>query len=195
MARDGQTRESADGEADVTPVSAAHALTRERVSGDAATLLGSGERPVLARASSLPETIDRYVVLRRLGAGGMGEVYAAYDNELDRPVAIKLLLGRRGGGEAQRRMLREAQGLARLSHPNVVQVYEVGRHRGQVFIAMELLRGQTLGDWLDGLPLPRIGAVQRRIIDVFVQAGRGLSAAHGVGLVHRDFKPNNTSAA
>ena len=131
--------------------------------------------------------IGHFVVLQRLGQGGMGVVYKAYDNALDRKVAIKLL--RDGGGlgaSGRARMLREAQSMARLSHPNVVHVYEVGEFRGQIFVAMEYLEGETVRQWL---------ATERRswrdVLQVYVQAGRGLEAAHQAGIVHRDFKPDN----
>ncbi len=133
--------------------------------------------------------IGRYVVLGLLGRGGMGEVYAAYDPELDRKIAVKLLRAR--GGEAatadgKTRMLREAQAIARLSHPNVVVVYDVGTFRDSVFIAMEFVEGHTLGYWLQA-----VNRSWREVLDVYVSAGRGLVAAHAAGLVHRDFKPEN----
>src|SRR3954467_11900887 len=101
-----------------------------------------------ARGSS----IGRYVVLGLVGRGGMGEVYAAYDPELDRKVAVKLLRIKPGAGvsmaEGRQRTLREAQAIARLSHPNVVVVYDVGTFKDQVFIAMEFVEGNTLTYWL-----------------------------------------------
>ena len=107
------------------------------------TALPSGTARAPARASPDPlsaSRIGRYAILRRLGAGGMGVVFAAYDEQLDRKVAIKLLHRREGDS----RLLREAQGLARLSHPNVVQIYEIGEHEGAVFMAMEFIAGVTL---------------------------------------------------
>jgi tetratricopeptide (TPR) repeat protein/tRNA A-37 threonylcarbamoyl transferase component Bud32 len=167
----------------------------------------SGE--ILAEpAAMLPQgaKLGRYVVIDRVGAGGMGVVYAAYDPELDRKVALKVL--RRAvadgptGSQQRDRLMREAQAMAKLSHPNVITVHDVGTFEGQVFLAMEFIDGQTLGDWLRGAPpgaRGRPGAATDRpaprswqaVLDVFAAAGRGLAAAHAVGLVHRDFKPDN----
>nr|WP_255216401.1 tetratricopeptide repeat protein [Pseudenhygromyxa sp. WMMC2535] len=135
--------------------------------------------------------IGRYVILDKLGSGAMGVVYSAYDPELDRKLALKLLHpGTDRSTEATRRRLRrEAQALARVSHPNVVGVHDVGTHRGRVFVAMEFVAGHTLRAWLaaDGKrPRP-----VEDIIEVFLEAGRGLAAAHEAGLIHRDFKPEN----
>jgi tRNA A-37 threonylcarbamoyl transferase component Bud32 len=134
------------------------------------------------------DTIGRYIILARLGAGGMGVVYTAYDPQLDRKVALKLL--RTGGiaeAEARSRLIREAQAIAQLSHPNVVAVYDVGSaDTGEVYIAMELVEGETLTAWLG-----HWDRSWREILELFFQAGRGLSAAHARGLVHRDFKPDN----
>ena len=138
--------------------------------------------------------LGRYSLLRKLGEGGMGVVYSAYDEELDRRVAIKLLRVRAGASSrAASRMLREAQAMAKLSHPNVVQVYDTGELSGQVFLAMEFVQGQTLREWIQGpLEAPRATPRPwREVLAMFVQAGQGLAAAHAAGLVHRDFKPDN----
>ncbi len=136
--------------------------------------------------------IGRFVVLEKLGQGGMGVVFAAYDPELDRKVAIKLMREDSDRSEEHRvRTRREAQSMARLSHPNVVQMFEVGEHDGQLFLAMEFVRGRTLGAWLSDHRGDVPGRSWQEVIDVFVQAGRGLMAAHAAGLVHRDFKPDN----
>ena len=158
----------------------------------AATLRGApAEPPVRSEPGEAdepeePRQIDRFTVLRRLGAGGMGVVYAAFDEQLDRKVAIKVLRPEHvGDTQGRARMLREAQAMAQLSHPNVVHAYEVGEFAGEVFIAMEFVRGRSLKEWLVE---PR---TFEEIIEVFVQAGHGLAAAHRQGLVHRDFKPEN----
>jgi serine/threonine protein kinase/tetratricopeptide (TPR) repeat protein len=140
------------------------------------------------------QNIGRFVVLGLVGRGGMGEVYAAYDPELERKVAVKLLRTRRSQGsdatDGRTRLLREAQAIARLSHPNVVVVYDVGTVADSVFIAMEFLEGTTAGGWLHS------GVRSwRDILAVFLAAGRGLSAAHEAGLMHRDFKPENVMVA
>jgi len=137
----------------------------------------------------IPAELGRFVVLHRVGAGGMGVVYAAYDPELDRKVAVKLLHPSLGGGDkedvAKARLLREAQAMARLSHPNVVTVFDVGTRADQVFLAMEFVQGVPLAEWL------RAAHDWREVLAVFVAAGHGLAAAHREGIVHGDFKPDN----
>ena len=132
-------------------------------------------------------SIGRYLALRRIGAGGMGVVWAAWDPELDREVAIKLLGRRfRAGAKARGRLLREAQAMARLDHPNIVGVHDVGIVHEQVFVAMDFVRGQTLREWVEQEP-----RAWETIVAAYHQAALGLAAAHEVGLVHRDFKPDN----
>jgi tetratricopeptide (TPR) repeat protein/predicted Ser/Thr protein kinase len=140
-----------------------------------------------------PARVGRYRVLRELGRGGMGVVYAGFDDELSRPVAIKLVLGSgKLGSPARARMSREAQAMAQLSHPNVVQIYDAGEHEGELYLAMELVHGRTLDEWVAELGPAAVRSKRwREIVEVFVAAGRGLAAAHAAGLVHRDFKPGN----
>ncbi len=144
-----------------------------------------GKRPVL----SIGDRVGRYLVLATLGSGGMGVVFTAYDPQLDRKVALKLLRANLGvnAKEARARLKREAQAIAQLNHPNVVAVYDVGTtDDGDVYIAMEFVEGDTLSTWLKKWP-----RTWREILETFQQAGKGLMAAHSVGLLHRDFKPDN----
>ena len=142
------------------------------------------DRTAPARADH-PDVGGRYVLHELLGAGGMGRVFAAQDQELGRTVALKLLSTEATHARDRVRLLREALALARLSHPNVVQIYDAGMHGEEVFISMELVAGTTLRKRLER-PLP-----WTEVLDLFVAAGRGLEAAHKAGLVHRDFKPSN----
>ena len=130
--------------------------------------------------------VGRYTVVRHLDQGGMGLIFAARDEELDRPVALKILRAKHLSDEASRaRLVREAQSLAKLSHPNVVAVFEVGEFEGHVFVAMELVEGLTLRAWAQQ------GRGWHEIVAMYSQAGRGLAAAHAAGIIHRDFKPGN----
>jgi serine/threonine protein kinase/tetratricopeptide (TPR) repeat protein len=170
---------------------------------DLATLAGEVAKPDTtpappskARPLARGDVVGRYVVLERLGVGGMGEVYAAYDPELDRKIAIKLLLPGQGDSlgtsSGHGRLLREAQAMAKLHHPNVVAVHDVGTYDVRVFVAMEFVDGGNLADWIEdgsdgkGKPHP-----WPEVLGRFLAAGEGLAAAHAAGLIHRDFKPAN----
>ena len=135
------------------------------------------------RAAPRPTRVGRFQVLHQIGAGSMGVVHAAYDETLDRRVALKLL---HSDAIASTWLRREGQAIGRISHPNVVTVYEVGEHEGRVYLAMELVEGPTLRAWL---------AEERRtfteVLRMFMQVGDGLEAVHAAGLMHRDFKPDN----
>jgi hypothetical protein len=147
-------------------------------------------KPLMSYRFERGATVGRYMILERLGGGGMGVVYIAFDPELDRKIAIKLL--RPGAGknvsanEGRTRLLREAQAMARLSHPNVIAVHDVGTFGDEVFVAMELVEGVSLAEHLKTCK-PDLDAT----LSLFLQAGRGLAAAHAAGLIHRDFKPEN----
>jgi serine/threonine protein kinase len=137
-------------------------------------------------ADPIGVSVGRYRLERELGAGAMGVVHAAFDPDLERRIALKVLRVATPGTQAKDRLLREARAMARLAHPNVVTVHEVGTTNGRDYIAMELIQGETLADWLR--------SEERRAVDIiaaFVAAGRGLAAAHAAGIVHRDFKPHN----
>ena len=166
---------------------------------EALTESQAGKLPVLA----IGDRVGRYLVLSTLGAGGMGQVFSAYDPQLDRKIALKVLRANLGANakEARARLKREAQAIAQLNHPNVVAVYDVGtipapgagpgastsgENGEDVYIAMEFVEGDTLTTWLKRWP-----RTWREILEVYHQAARGLMAAHSVGLLHRDFKPDN----
>ncbi|QRN97358.1 protein kinase [Archangium violaceum] len=155
-----------------------------RLDTGAPTLPAHPESPALNPGDRL----GRYVIETRLGAGGMGVVYAAKDPSLGRTVALKLLRPGAGTGEdeGRARLVREAQAMARLSHPNVLPLFELGTEEGRVFLAMERVEGPTLAGWLRERERP-----WREVLALFLQAGEGLAAAHRAGLVHRDFKPAN----
>ncbi|MFY0533345.1 serine/threonine-protein kinase [Nannocystis pusilla] len=131
--------------------------------------------------------VGPYRLLERIGSGGMGIVYAAFDPRLDRKVALKLLRPELAALDPgmELRLVRESKAMARLSHPNVLAIHDIGALAGQVWLAMELVEGETLRAWL------RTPRPWREVLAVFVAAGRGLAAAHAAGLVHRDFKPDN----
>jgi len=180
-------------------------LAAEREQAVRAHITGCGEcRSVLAALSAPEEPppaqgvgllttgtrVGRYVVLGLLGEGGMGRVHAAYDPELDRKVALKLLNPERLRGDsldlARQRLEREARAMARLSHPHVASLHDVGEYEGQLFLVMEFLERGTLRKWLAERPRSR-----REVLERFLQAADGLAASHALGIVHRDFKPDN----
>ncbi len=152
----------------------------------------AGATTPAAKPTDRPTRIGRFLVLDSIGSGSMGVVYAAYDPELDRKVAVKLLhptlTQSSRESTARARLFREAQAMARLSHPNVASVFDVGTIDRQVFIAMEFIQGKTLKAWLRERPKSRRFD---EVLAAFVQAGRGLAAAHRAGITHRDFKPEN----
>ena len=136
-------------------------------------------------APGVPTSLGRYTIDGVLGSGAMGIVYAARDPDLDRRIALKVLRGA-DSSAARARLLREARAMARLSHPNVVTVHEVGTADGVDYVAMELIDGTTVAEWARGTPREA-----GEVLETFDAAGKGLAAAHAAGLVHRDFKPHN----
>lgn len=149
-------------------------------------LVASSVRANLFGGAHAAVRVGRFAVLEELGRGGMGVVHAAFDRTLDRKVAIKSILFSRASNEAaRRRMTEEARSMAKLSHANVVHVYEVGEHDERVYIAMEYVDGPTLAKWLETPRRPEA------ILELFLAAGAGLLAAHRAGVIHRDFKPEN----
>jgi tetratricopeptide (TPR) repeat protein/predicted Ser/Thr protein kinase len=167
---------------DPSPLDATDVATPSTLPGDGVVVRRKeGDRLVRG------DLLGRYVVIDRIGAGGMGVVYAAYDPDLDRKVAVKLMLPREhASADARARLLREAQALAKLDHPHVVAIHDVGTHGESVYLAMEFVEGQTLAAWRTATERS-----WREILARIVAAGEGLAAAHDKGLVHRDIKPDN----
>jgi hypothetical protein len=171
----------------------AHASRCEACRNVLSALARSGTPPVVRPAPELGRRalapgaqVGRYVIAHEIGAGAMGIVHAAFDPDLERRIALKVLRGTAATSEARDRLLREARAMARLAHPGVVTVHEVGTAGGFDFVAMELIDGGTLADWLRSAR-----RAPAAILDAFLAAGRGLAAAHAAGVVHRDFKPHN----
>ena len=166
---------------------ASGAETKEGEATSVTTIAASAPaQEAIPAVEMAPGTLfGRYIVVRPIARGGMGAVALAYDTQLERRVAIKVLLTAAEPEEARARMLREAQAMAQLSHPNVVGIYDVGTQAGDIFLAMEFVDGVPMSEWL---------SAQRSIREVLATlklAGRGLAAAHAAGIVHRDFKPGN----
>jgi hypothetical protein len=156
------------------------------VSGDDPTAAGVRAH---SPASAPIARVARYVLLDRLGEGGMGVVWSAYDPELDRRIAVKLIRGE-ADAEARQRFVREARAMAQLHHPSIVAIHDVGTSDEHAYIAMELVRGVTLRDWLRDA-----SRGWRSVLATFLQAGDGIAMAHRAGVVHRDFKPANVMVA
>ncbi len=171
-----------------TPETDPAALSTLDSSEGGASTVGTAEMKAQERASAgTGHQVGRYRVLRVLGQGSAGVVHTAYDQLLDRVIALKTVRTDRRMPTDVGRFVREAKALARLSHPNIVHIYDVSISGGQVFLAMELIRGRTLRQHL-----AEAGGVSwARIVALFLEAGRGLAAVHRAGLVHRDFKPDN----
>jgi predicted Ser/Thr protein kinase len=184
-----RVRDVFDEAADLPPADRAQFVERacgddDALAAEVMALLGYADLPSSTAVDTMPSAIGRFAITSKLGQGGMGVVYRGRDPSLARDVAIKLVT--RAGAEARARLVREAHAMARVAHPNVVPVYEVGTEGEQVFVAMELVEGSTWSAWLRAEKRP-----WRAIVRHLVDAGRGLAAAHRAGILHRDFKPDN----
>ena len=134
-----------------------------------------------------PSEIGHYRIIRKLGAGGMGEVFLAEDSKLGRKVAIKMLSETWAGShQARQRLINEAKAAAALDHPNICSIYEVGEEDGHVFIVMQYIDGQNLAERIWKAPLP-----PGEVVDIGIQAAQALAEAHAAGIIHRDIKPQN----
>jgi eukaryotic-like serine/threonine-protein kinase len=139
-------------------------------------------------ATLIGQTVSHYRIIEKIGAGGMGEVYRAYDERLERDVALKVLhAGMFTGETARKRFRREALALSKLNHPNIATIHDFDTHEGVDFLVMEYVAGQTLSDKLRGVPL-----AEKEIARLGMQLAEGLAAAHERGIIHRDLKPGNT---
>ncbi|MBK9036060.1 MAG: serine/threonine protein kinase [Myxococcales bacterium] len=170
---------SNDGSGEVDPA------LEETVSAEDAGVTPGGAGAGGGRLSA-GSKLGRYEILEFIGGGGMGWVYRARDVELERDVAIKVVQPTAAGASGRARLLAEARAMARLHHRAVVPVFDVGEYAGGVYVAMALVQGGTLHDWMHAEPRP-----WRHVLARFIEAGRGLVAAHDAGIVHRDFKPRN----
>jgi eukaryotic-like serine/threonine-protein kinase len=192
----GAEAEKASGDQSVAGPSSAPVAVKQKLPDTTEVLSWSApsERPGPLPPPAIPRitagvTVGRYQLVELIGSGGMGSVYRAHDPHLSRDVALKVLhpnyAGERTGSDYRHRLLREAQALAKLSHPNVVAAFDVGTHEDVVFVAMELVQGESLRSWMHDTQ----GVSE--VLRVLIAAGRGLVAAHTAGVLHRDFKPAN----
>jgi serine/threonine-protein kinase len=135
-----------------------------------------------------PERIGRYRILERIGKGAMGVIYSAHDEVMDRVVALKVMMADlEGEPETRTRFYREAQAAGRLLHPNIITIFDMGEEEGHIYIVMELLRGETLGE---SLKRPGATSLEQKV-SMMTQVCDGLGAAHAHGIFHRDVKPSN----
>ena len=158
----------------------------ERLAALTPNLDPPGKTALASGKDRLPDRLGRYAIIRKLGEGGMGIVYAARDERLDRPVALKTMSALAQDETARNRFWREARAAARVNHPNICQIYEIGEDGGELFITMELLEGEPLSDRLQQ------GAMNASsVVPVGLEILRALAALHAAGIVHRDLKPSN----